>query len=462
MFSIKKILTRIVPLSISLMPLINASVAFATAAQFVDLCKTEILPEDTQTTFTTLKRFAFGFEVQDPTCEELVTELQKLTSLSLPGQSFHYYDIPDLTPISLLDWVVDLSIPSQRVESLRPLSRMNLTRLDVSGISADHSVLSSLTNLKDLSMTFNDGEAHPAVIQNLDLDRLTAYFSEGSLDLSYLPISIQTLNLTGQGLKSLNGLGQLYRLDSLNIEQVKLKNLSALESIRSRRLNLTIRSSEIASFAAIKHLKYQTELAIQYTNLKDLTFLSSLTELRKLELDFNKIQDVSALSSLKHLELLNLGSNEIGSQIVGLEGLVNLRSLYLNHNRISYLRLGNWPKLEVLELTKNYLLHGPQLSMEPSQYRIKELGLGLNELRVLDAEIGKIKTIQVLGLSRNKLINLDAVSNLENLRILNIADNKLVDLSPLEGLKRLEELTYYDNPLSSFDCPVQPSTVCRN
>ena len=181
----------------------------------------------------------------------------------------------------------------------------NLQVLDLGGQAAidDISVLSSLTNLRELYLWHIEGW--------------------GECDLS--------------DLSALSGLTNLEILDlSCN---VRIGDLSALSSLTNlRKLDLAghryISDSDLSALSNLTNLEKLNLRCDGRNGICDISALSGLTNLRELNLEDNQISDLSALSGMKNLEILRLKDNEI-SDISILSGMVNLRVLDLNNNEIS-------------------------------------------------------------------------------------------------------------------------------
>jgi Leucine-rich repeat (LRR) protein len=75
------------------------------------------------------------------------------------------------------------------------------------------------------------------------------------------------------------------------------------------------------------------ELHLQGNKIKEIGFLTSLTNLQRLYLGYNQIEDIGCLSSLTNLEELYLYYNQI-KDIGVLSSLTNLRKLNLYYNKI--------------------------------------------------------------------------------------------------------------------------------
>jgi internalin A len=129
--------------------------------------------------------------------------------------------------------------------------------------------------------------------------------------------------------------GSLYEGDLLEINRLKLP------------------PNTVSQYSDLKYMKNLEFLDASENSIEDLSFLTSLTNLKAIYLAKNKIRDLKPLARLKGLEVLSLNSNSI-SDLTPLSGLTNLKRLYLSNNRISSVKpLSKLVKLELLYLTKN-------------------------------------------------------------------------------------------------------------
>jgi len=87
--------------------------------------------------------------------------------------------------------------------------------------------------------------------------------------------------------------------------------------------------------------------------------------------------------------------------------------------------------------------------------RIKSLvlsNLNLTEFEdVNDFKIEELTSVELLSLSKNKIIHLQPISVLDTLVTLNINYNKVYDLSPLTSLTKLSELYASNNEIINID-----------
>ncbi|MEX2715220.1 MAG: leucine-rich repeat domain-containing protein [Candidatus Sigynarchaeota archaeon] len=148
------------------------------------------------------------------------------------------------------------------------------------------SIMPWITSLKSLTIT--------------SIDRVT--------NLAHM-VSLETLHIDSDSIKSIKDIGNLILLKSLfikgPIEKIEdLENLCYLES-------LTIRSG----------------------NLRRIEGLNTLSNLIYLDLSDNQITCISNLENLKNLQTINLANNKI-VKIEGIDGLENLRTINLVRNPI--------------------------------------------------------------------------------------------------------------------------------
>eukprot|EP00826_Nyctotherus_ovalis_P043706 TRINITY_DN4638_c0_g1_i2.p1 TRINITY_DN4638_c0_g1~~TRINITY_DN4638_c0_g1_i2.p1 ORF type:complete len:205 (-),score=37.01 TRINITY_DN4638_c0_g1_i2:554-1168(-) len=149
----------------------------------------------------------------------------------------------------------------------------------------------------------------------------------------------------------------------------------------------------ILKAAKQKDLKMITELVVSDVKIVEFEDLDGLIKLKDLNLSNNQVKDVTPLLVLKELRALNLSSNLL-SQLPTLT-FAHLQSLNLSYNLLTNTKgLSRLKKLNYLNLSSNAI------------ERIEELG-GLTELKHLD-------------LSSNKITKIDGLSTLLRLEELSL------------------------------------------
>jgi internalin A len=156
-----------------------------------------------------------------------------------------------------------------------------------------------------------------------------------------------------------------------------------------------------------------TELDLSGLEIESLPeLIKGLTNLKTLYLNNNKLSGLpSVLSQLDSLEVLNVSSNLIETILGNLPG--NLRALYLNNNKIKAVpeNLRNNPSIEKLYITQNNLAEIPEWIDEMSGLVV--LNLSGNQIRFLPDSIGGLLKLKTLNISHNQIESLpDSFRNL--------------------------------------------------
>jgi len=226
--------------------------------------------------------------------------------------------------------------------------------------------------LKSLSLECNCSIADVSVLSQLTRLESVLIYGDNSID-------------------NLQAFSGLTHLQSLNISQTKVSDLSPLSSLKS--------------------LKY---LSLSSAAIKEVAPLQSLQQLESLNLSYNAIEDLSGLKGLSLLSVLSLQNNRI-KDIAPLQALVNLNTLYLFNNNIE----------DAAAL--RYL------------FKLMHLDLSENKLRHIDF-IEKLKQLNGLNMSKNPVLSLMPLQFLPQLKSLAIGGIKDADPEPVKYCAALESL----------------------
>jgi Leucine-rich repeat (LRR) protein len=190
------------------------------------------------------------------------------------------------------------------------------------------------------ALVFPDPELEGAVWAALSAEGLRFTVADGD--------SLTELSAPDLGIASVEGIGQLSGLVSLNLSGNALTELSPLRSL--------------------VHLRHLDLAENQVGPLGPLSGLAGLTELN---LSGNRVTDLWPLSSLLSLVWLDLGDNRL-IDATPLAGLTRLQTLYLDHTWIEYLSpLATLTSLRFVALQEDELLDLSPL-------------LGLDSLRIVE------------------------------------------------------------------------------
>ena len=252
---------------------------------------------------------------------------------------------------------------------------------------------------------------------------------------SYLPDSIQVLNLKGNQFKEVN-LRQLRRfhyLVELNLcwnDIIHLNNDSNAELSTLRVLDISnnwrLQDFNSAFFASIPNLQW---LSISANSL-EIPIVKGLRNLTYLDMSRNKLINVNSTPfiELEYLEDLNLSSCWLTNlSDTMFTGLSNLQKLNLSLNQLFHLPSGLFvrlTKLKVLDLSHNYLHYLPS-----------GVFVGLTKLKVLD--------LSDFFLFHNTSFPTDIFRPLIDLEELNVNVHKIMYYDNYT-------YTYMDNPISKI------------
>ena len=132
--------------------------------------------------------------------------------------------------------------------------------------------------------------------------------------------------------KSLRGLEYAVNLEVLAIDRSEVSDLTPLAGLENLEFLAIVKSgvSDLTPLAGLKNLR---ELKLYENNISDITPLAGLVNLKILQLQINQIADISPLAGLVKLQKLNLEDNLL-TDISPLQALVHLKTLHLGGNQI--------------------------------------------------------------------------------------------------------------------------------
>ena len=356
-------------------------------------------------------------------------------------------------------------------------------------------------------------QEYSTALESLDLS--DQELSDGDLLALKEMTGLKELNLEGNAaISDLTPLANLHSLEKLELpspsEITDLTPLSGLSGLRTLSICENQSNSQpvskVEDYRPISSLTHLETLDLSVTNLKDLSFVSGLTELKSLLL-FGSLstKDLSALKNLTNLETLEIYAAGLGN-IEGIEGLTNLTHLRLSDETgifilndlsvlsaltgLTYLRvdadcIGSFHGIENMTELKEAYFYGSDASymdLQPFKnltklqylelprrnggsdhpaYNGAELA-GLTELKELsiDSAIDSLEPLRNLtGLvsltiegntSPGMFVSLEPLSGLTGLRTLELRTTSVTDLSPLSGLINLQSVSVYAPNVSDW------------
>ncbi|MCL2096169.1 MAG: leucine-rich repeat domain-containing protein [Oscillospiraceae bacterium] len=245
-------------------------------------------------------------------------------------------------------------------------------------------------------------------------------------DLSFLEslTSLTNLRLSNIGASDFSPVAKLTPLKSLTIMYCLIGDPSVFESLNSlESLNLTV-TPGVSDISFVSSLGNIRDLYMRGNGIEDISPLKDLTNIRDLYLDSNQISDVSALSGLTSLNNLNLSDNGI-TDIEPLSGLTALKELYLSGNDIDDAS----PIFNLSSLT--------------------DLRIGANNLTGIDG-IENCAALETFYADENNIIDISPLASLKNLSMLSLNDNNILGVGPLAGLENLAVVYLDANFIEDF------------
>ena len=173
------------------------------------------------------------------------------------------------------------------------------------------------------------------------------------------------------------------------------------------------------------HLENLTRLEARNANISDLTGLEGATNLRTLYLGDNNISDISAVAGLTNLTVLHFWNNSV-SDISVVAGLTNLIALHLGNNSVS------------------------DISAVAGLTNLTELYLWNNSISDISAVAGLTNLTELHLGDSNSVSDISAVAGLTNLTFLYLGDSNISDISAVAGLTNLTELYLWNNSISDI------------
>ena len=221
----------------------------------------------------------------------------------------------------------------------------------------------------------------------------------------------------------------------------------------------------VTSFEDLKHMTSLESLTIQGGPSDQLSFLSTMPNLKQLsisnlDVSTEEARMIGSFASLTYLSLngcslttttpfagltlltyLDLSNNTI-RDISALASMTALQELHINHNALNDLSiLNSCTALQILDVAFNDLSDiTPIFSMEQLVW-LDASNNGLNTI----SGIEKLQNLESLYVNNNQLTSIDPVASCNSLTDLKCGSNQISDISALSGLNGLMYLDFSRN-----------------
>ncbi|MGE0633324.1 MAG: hypothetical protein AB7O96_13005, partial [Pseudobdellovibrionaceae bacterium] len=387
-----------------------SSAALAGQREFQELC--EKRKEQTaiaRATDVIVRELTGPFGVDKVDCAEAAAKAMTVEELNLPGSTFHYYRVSDLTPFVHLQKLKTLSLESQKIQDLTPLLQTKVKSLDLLRAEVDLSPLEQMP-LETLAVTVNAEyplKHLPQTLRNLRISIESSgapRFFVGDLNgRTFYSLAIEAFGFTdsngNRGKLEIEGLDRVGRAH-LQLEGVKV---GAEDIGISFTRSLVLKNVEIMNVELLKLNLDTYSVVIQNSGLKNVDFLKTIP-------------------GSMYLMHLDLSGNDFSAQeaLIGLKEVPRLESLILRESKVTYMReISNLFRLKRLEITKARSLSF--LLIEDLRH-LEKLIVEESGLSHFDSKEGTFPKLKELSLRRNlfstaRFINSHTMPNLVKLDI---------------------------------------------
>ncbi|XP_010871085.1 volume-regulated anion channel subunit LRRC8C [Esox lucius] len=315
-----------------------------------------------------------------------------------------------------------------------------------------------------------------SVVQLASLQELSLIHCPAKLQLaalSHFREKLKVLRLAFQGLEqvpmwmyTLQNLEELHLSGPLAQELSRSATLDSLRELKELRV-LTLRSRLTKIPPSVGDVAVHLQRLCIYNEglkLQAFSVLKKLSNLASLELTGCQLERIpSAVFSLSGLQELDLRENKLTTveEILSLQHCRRLVILRLWHNSISYIpeHISKLKSLETLDISWNKLWKLPSRLFYCT--KLRHLDLSHNQLASLPSEVGILQSLQFFSAAFNCLEQLpEELFSCKRLKTLALGNNCLLSLSPKVGnLAQLVRLELKGNRLESLppeigDCPL--------
>ncbi len=253
---------------------------------------------------TSLKVLIYSAE---PGAKSRLSDISCLKGLDMKVISLPNTRISDITALNGMT-LDELNLSGTDVSDLSVLKTMDVKSLSLNNIRAsDFSFIQGLGNLTELSLA-NCLSKDLRFLKGLKLDSLDLsgvkvmdYFSMSGLDL-------KKLVLTKSGVKSLDFLRAMARLESLDLGETQVASVSYLKGVPLKELNLN--NTSIKDFSILKDMPL-TVLNLSGTAFGSIDLVKG-KKLESLDISKTKVIDISGLSGMP-LAYLNVENTYVSN-----------------------------------------------------------------------------------------------------------------------------------------------------
>ncbi len=245
--------------------------------------------------------------------------------------------------------------------------------------------------------------------------------------------------------KDLEYIGKLPALNVLQLSSCGLSTLKGLEYATG--LNtLNINNNTIRDISPLANMPNLKNLSLNHNALVSLEEISNLTQLEVLDVSYNAIVTTAPLAKLTNLTMLSVSGNGL-MQLEGIENLTNLNTFEAADNKLVDISiLAGCTQMQRLDVSNNTLL---DIGVVANFGALEELLFSNNEVSSLPAFAYDCPLTKIDG-SHNQLTGLDALSGLHALQYVFMDYNDgISSVYPLANCPALLLVNVYRTAVSS-------------
>lgn len=308
-----------------------------------------------------------------------------------------------------------------------------ITELEITPEVKDLSDLSLITFLEQLTIPEGEYENLGTIsslssLRELKIDGVTLT-SENLKAIAALP-KLQSLTLSRCNLSGISDLAGATNLTALDLSSNTLQDLSALKEMKELKY-LNLSHNAITSLAHLSELKKLEELDVSFNALKTSTELSACTGLKKLFIGNNSLTQLGGIEKLTALTSLYAENNKL-TDINHLSTCSEITDLNVSGNAITDLSpISTMPKLKELDFSSNQVAAIPKLA---SQDTLTSINGSSNLLTSLDALKAQSNLNYVFMEYNSGITSVVPLRECHNLVEVNVYATGVTDVSALTSL----------------------------
>lgn len=308
-----------------------------------------------------------------------------------------------------------------------------ITELEITPEVKDLSALSLITFLEQLTIPEGEYENLGTIsslssLRELKIDGVTLT-SENLKAIAALP-KLQSLTLSRCNLSGISDLAGATNLTALDLSSNTLQDLSALKEMKELKY-LNLSHNAITSLAHLSELKKLEELDVSFNALKTSTELSACTGLKKLFIGNNSLTQLGGIEKLTALTSLYAENNKL-TDINHLSTCSEITDLNVSGNAITDLSpISTMPKLKELDFSNNQVAAIPKLA---SQDTLTSINGSSNLLTSLDALKAQSNLNYVFMEYNSGITSVVPLRECHNLVEVNVYATGVTDVSALTSL----------------------------